>query len=142
MDTVQDILANGGDKVLYWISATLLGLISWLVKNKIKNDSVKTFLGRVFEEVRDTVLAVEQTYVSALRDANADGKLTKEERAEAKRLALATIRSNLGVKGIKKLAKLVGVDVDKWLDTRMEATLADMKSSGTVATSADKTDPP
>jgi hypothetical protein len=89
---------------------------------------VLTAVGRALAEVGDAVLAVSQTYVDALKAANADGKLTDQEKAEAKAKALALIKQNLGPVGLRKLAKIIGVDVDGWLGTKLEAAVATLQT--------------
>lgn len=125
MDTLQSFLENGGAKVLLWLASALLSYLTLLVRAKIKNDNARTFLLRVFDEVDDAVRSVTQTHAAGWR--TPEGKLDTEAQTKAKNLAMSTVRSNLGPKNLAKLKKTVGVDVDKWLSTRIEATVHDHK---------------
>lgn len=128
MDWMATILVNGGDVAVTWLLVFLFGSLSALVLKTISNTTVQAILVRATEEVKDAVLEVEQTYVKALKAANADGKLTDEEKKAAMDKAIAIAKSNIGMKGLKRLARVVGIDaVTSWLETKAEATVATIK---------------
>ncbi len=93
---------------------------------------VREGLERLWLEAKKTVLSIEQSYVQALkRGKEDDGKLDAEERAEAKRLAIAELKSNLGKKGLMKLVRVLGIDdIDGWLGSTIEAVIGEEKSLG------------
>lgn len=126
MDTaLKEFLENGGAKLAAWLASALLGYLALLVRARIKNDNVRGFMLRVFDEIEDAVRSVEQTTASSARDEN--GKLAADDQVKAKNLALSTVRSNLGPQNLKRLQKVTGVEVNKWLDTRIEATVHDKR---------------
>jgi hypothetical protein len=59
-------------------------------------------------KIRNAVLQVEQTYVSQLRAARADGKLTGQEALEALTKAIGISARDLGEQGKAKLISLTG----------------------------------
>jgi len=118
-----------GDKVLSWVLALLGTLLSTYVIRKYLSGSVRDILSRALAEVVDAVMEVKQTYADGLKAGAEDGKLTREEAAEAKARALAVVKSNVGAKGLARLARVIGVDVDRWLGTKVESTLANIKGA-------------
>ncbi len=91
-------------------------------------------IGRAISEVGDAIREVYQTYVGALKDGRADGKLTDAERATAKRMAIAIAKSNIGKKGLGRLMRVLGIDaLDDWLGSKVEAAIADAKVVGKAA---------
>lgn len=122
-----------GDKFLFWALVFVGGLVSTLILKQIKAGTVRDIVSRALTEVGDAVLAVTQTYVEALKKASADGTLTDAEKAEAKRLAIETVKKNLGPEGLAKLAKIIGVDIDGWLGTKIEAAVGASKGLSSKA---------
>jgi hypothetical protein len=116
-----------GDKVLSWVLALLGTLLSTYVIKKYLSGSVRDLLLRAWAEVIDAVIEVKQTYTDSLKTAAADGRLTTAESEEAKHRAVQIAKSNLGAKGLARLARVIGVDVDRWLSTKVESTLAKIK---------------
>lgn len=117
-----------GDAVLMWILVAVGGLVSALILKTMKAGTVRDIVGRALSEVGTAVMAVAQGYVDALKAASADGVLTDQEKAEAKAKALALAKANIGTEGLKKLAKILGVDVDGWLGTKIEAAVKTLQS--------------
>ncbi len=133
------VLAHG-DKFLMWALVFIGGLVSMVILKQLKSGTVRDIVSRALTEVGDAVLAVTQTYVDEIKLASADGKLTDEEKAHAKAKAVALIKSNIGLEGIKKLARIIGVDVDGWLGTKVEAAVAVLKAkTGTLLATATTT---
>jgi hypothetical protein len=123
-DFLYNVLMSG-DSVIVWVATLVVGLIGKYVLAKIGNETVKKYVGRALDEVYDATGEIHQTYVKALKEANADGKLTAEEKAEAKRMALDVAKANIGSKGLARLGRILGIDsVDDWLDTKVEASVA------------------
>ena len=131
---MKDVLLElflAGQPVIVWVAVALLAFLTRLVVGKIKNETAGAIVGRALDEIGDAVASVYQTYVSALKDASADGKLTDEEKAEAKRLAIAEAVSNLGAKGLARLARVLGISsLEKWFSTKTEASLVRLKAAG------------
>lgn len=114
--------------ILSGVGLVLMRYVFVLIGSKI----VREGLQRLWLEAKKTVLSIEQTYVRALKDGKEDdGKLDAEERAEAKRLAIAELKSNLGKKGLLKLVRILGIDdIDGWLGSTIEAVIGEEKSLG------------
>jgi len=115
-------------------AATLIGAA--LGALHVRSGWITATLGRLGVEVRAVVLEVSQTYTDEVKAAAADGLLTPEERARAKAMALAKLKSNLGKKGLDRIERILGIDsIDDWLSTHIEAAVSDAR---TVAKPADK----
>lgn len=120
----MDMIISYGDKLVVWLAALLLAAVTaWVLKN-IKNKTAQGIVSRAIDEVGDAVAAVYQRFVSALK---AEGKFNKEAAGRAFDQAMAEAKSNIGTKGLKALARVVGVDVDSWLGTKLEASVAASK---------------
>ena len=127
----HQIVANG-DTVLAWLGALLVGLLSKYVIGKIKSGAVHDIMQRALIEVDTAVSYVWQTYAKSLKAANEDGKLTAAEKETAKDLALAAAKSYIGTKGIKSLARILGLDsVDSWLGGKIESSVVRLKAADT-----------
>lgn len=120
-----------GNGAIIWLGSLLVIAIGKYVIDKIDNQKVRKYVGRAFVEVKSAVAEVYQTYVGALKEADADGKLTDEEKAEAKSRAVAMAKSNIGKKGLKRLTNVLGVDAfDDWLGNKVEAAVDHAKKVG------------
>jgi hypothetical protein len=129
-DMLYQILIHG-NAVIAWVGVALVALLARYVVAKIGNDLLRGCVGRALDEVRDAVAEVWQTYVSALKEANVDGKLTAEEKALARQKALAIVQGNLGTKGIARLGRILGIDsVNDWLATKIESAVDVSKKQG------------
>lgn len=132
METLLQILTSA-DSVIMWVGAALLGLLGKYVIAKIGNENIRNYVGRAVLEVSDAVKETYQTYVSALKAANADGKLSEEEQDAAFKMALDIAKSNLGAKGLERLGRILGFGtdaeaLDSWLGTKVESAVASLKS--------------
>ena len=114
--------------------ALALGALASIVALGIKHmlGARHGFLGdivyRAGDEVMSAVKEVHQVFIDELKKARADGKLTSEEKQQARDMAIAIAKSNLGAKGLKRLAKALGLgDVNSWLGNRVEESVADLK---------------
>src|SRR5574337_134964 len=82
------------DKLLMAFGSAALAALTWglsLLANwiaaKVKNEKGASIVSRVDDLAIRVVRDVEATYVAALEEANKDGVITEEEKAEAKRRA-------------------------------------------------------
>lgn len=90
------------------------------------NTWLRMFTDRMAIEAKNAVLEVQQTYIDELAKGRADGILTKEEAATARSAAILTLKSNLGVKGLRRIAHAFGLDdpaIDRLLGTHVEAAV-------------------
>ena len=127
MDTILGLFGDYGPKVLAWVLVALGGLIGTHLLSTMKNQKIAGILGRAYDAVRTAVLEVAQTYADEIKKGSADGKLTPEERVMAKRAAIDKAKSYLGSKGVKQLAKVIGLDVDNWFGGAVERTVKETK---------------
>lgn len=119
----------------------LLGLLaSWgaveltkLIKAKTKNEALAGALTRLNDVVFGVVKELNQTIVAGLKDANADGKVTKEEADQIKANALAKVKSYIGPKGIDEILFVLGLKdesaLDAFISSKVEAAVGDVKAS-------------
>ena len=129
-----------GHGVIVWLASLLVIAIGKYVIDKIDNEKVRKYVGRAFVEVKSAVAEVYQTYVSVLKEGKEDdGKLDDEEKAEAKKRAIAIAKSNIGKKGLKRLTNVLGVDAfDDWLGNKVEAAVDLSKKEGRAAANGGK----
>lgn len=123
-----------GDKILFWVMTAVGGLLARAITHYVGSSKAAGIVSRALTEIGDAVLATTQTYVSALKAAAADGKLTDTEKAEAKALAINTAKKLIGPEGLARLAKIVGADLDGWIGTKIEATLGALQPKVTTTT--------
>lgn len=136
-----DFIATNGEKVVPWFLGLVgLALTRW-VWGHVAHAWTRQTLQRAYDEVVDAVLEVWQTYTSELKRARTDGLLTDAEKREARRRAVELAKQNIGVKGLKRLANVLGVSrffgestekLDKWIESKTEAAVAGLKSSGVL----------
>lgn len=93
---------------------------------------MRGMLLRFASEVKDAVADVSRVYVDEVRKASADGVLTLEEKANAKKMAIAAVKLNFGIQGLKRLVRILGVtDVDGWLGGHVDVEVAVQKATKT-----------
>lgn len=126
---MYDLIATYGIDALTWVLLALSALLLRWVFPLVQNAWANGVLNRAWTEVKAAVLEVGQTYVDALKEGKADGKLTEDEKSLAKSKAIAVAKSNIGKKGLKALARIVGVDVEKWLGSKVESAVAVAKAA-------------
>jgi ABC-type taurine transport system substrate-binding protein len=134
MDDVT-LLEAAGSAAVSILGLALAWLSTWAAK-KVRLQYSAGVLGRLSATAETAVQSVWQTYVEALKTANADGKLEAEEKARAKKLALDELKSYLGAKGLGEIVKVLGVgsgEVDKVLSSALEAAIAREKKGGLAA---------
>ena len=122
---MYELIATYGDTATNWLLVAISAILARYIYVLIESTVTRRYVSALWDEVRAAVLEVEQTYVAALRRGREDGLLTDDEKAEARKLAIETAKSNFGLKGLKRLAKIF--DVDKWIGTKLEATVAAVK---------------
>jgi len=135
------------------LAFTLLGtILTRYVWVKVQHDWSRGVIQRGYAELVDAVLEVWQAYVSGIKEGAADGKLTEEEAQTAKQQAIAIAKSNLGEKGLRRLARALGFSdlggaithtelVDRWLESKSETAVASLKAAGMMRTAGSTADP-
>lgn len=127
MTTFQTIVMYGHQAFL-WMGALLAGAIARWITNHQKAGIARDIELRALREVGGAVTEVEQVYVAGIT--NGGQKLTPEQAAKAKADAIATVKANLGEKGLKRLAAILGLeDVTNWIAGKIESAVGSMPSS-------------
>jgi hypothetical protein len=97
---------------------------------KVKNETARASLIAAIAEAErvavDAVQATNQVLVDGLREASEDGKLTKEEAAEAMRMAVEYLQSHLTPGALQILQAAYG-PIEEWIESYLEAKLAQQK---------------
>jgi hypothetical protein len=135
MENVADI----GLQLLTLLSPVILAGLGWVssklakwIGEKTKNEMVAGMLIRLNETVFTAVKEVQQVYVAAIKEAKKDGKLTDEEKAHAKQVALDKIKEYWGKKGLAQAAKVIGLDesgIVKMIEGKIESAVHDVKAT-------------
>ena len=121
------------ETVVQIFAALLLMLISllgtWLTAKLAKRTELANIAAATDEATRvaqQTVLELQQTVVDNLKEANADGKLTKEEVAELKELLLDGAMDKLSDTA-KNMLTAAGVDISAVIRGAGEAFIRQMR---------------
>lgn len=135
---MEDLIATWGLRILVWLVAGLTAAMTWLVWSRMAAGSLRDLLQRAWLEVVDAAREVFQTYVETLKAAKdplspGGTSLTAEEKAEAKRRAVAIFKANFGKKGLARLAKVFGVDIERWIGSKVESAVNVLKVEGSAA---------
>ena len=114
--------------VLTWAGAKV---VTWIQAN-VNNSYLRNTLVRVDDAVVTAVKELQQTIVDEIKAANADGNIDDTESERIKSMALANVKSYLGTKGLLMVGKvlgLVGDTLDRYLGSRIEATVHDLRTT-------------
>ena len=124
IETIVSVLAN--------LAITLIGVAgAWLMAQIGKSQYLNTINAAVDElttAAETTVLELQQTTVDALKEASADGKLTKEEIAKLGRLLLEGTLQKMSEASMGVL-KAANVDINAIVKGAGEAMIARIKSA-------------
>lgn len=130
-DIVNELLPIVWPVLLLAVGRYLLPKIKEWLDTKIdgeKHGYAEKVAIRATDAVYTAVSEVGQTYVDAIKAGKADGKLTDEEKSEAKKRAEKRARELIGPKGIKVLADVLGAGgVGTFIASKVEAAVADSK---------------
>ena len=116
------------------VTIAIAMLAEWLRRKagQVQQDVVReSFLAAIFELERvanDAILATNQILVEKLKEAAADGKLTKEEAEAAMRMAVEYLQTHLTPGALQILQAAYG-PIEQWLEEYLEAQLAKAKGS-------------
>lgn len=116
------------------VTIAIAMLAEWLRRKagQVQQDVVReSFLAAIFELERvanDAILATNQILVEKLKEAAADGKLTKEEAEAAMRMAVEYLQTHLTPGALQVLQAAYG-PIEQWLEEYLEAQLAKAKGS-------------
>ncbi len=124
MDTLFQVLS---DNLPLVVSGVVVPFVSWFIKKKVDHEKTEHLLLTLNEAVGTAVASTAQVYVGELKKARADGKLTGEEKKNARREAIREAKRLLGEKLCKELRKRCGSE-DAALETYVEAEVAERKN--------------
>jgi hypothetical protein len=127
MDTLFQILS---DNLPLVVSGVVVPLLSWFIKKKVDHEKTEHLLLTLNDAVGTAVASTAQVYVGELKKARTDGKLTDEEKKNARRAAIREAKRLLGEKLCKELRKRCGSE-DAALETYVEAEVAERKNVST-----------
>ena len=122
IETIVSVLAN--------LAVTLIGVAgAWLLAQISKNqqlNTINTAVGELTNAAEQTVWELQQTVVSDLKEASADGKLTQEEITELGKLLLKGTLEKMSDSAINVL-KAANVDINAIVKGAGEALIAKIK---------------
>lgn len=104
------------------LAVTLIYYIGKMIKkgqDKIDNDLVDKYLGRLDETITNVVLATTQTYVESLKNKN---MFTEEAQKEAFQRTYNAVMKTLNDEAKKYIASAVG-DIETYITNKIEATV-------------------
>jgi pyruvate/2-oxoglutarate dehydrogenase complex dihydrolipoamide acyltransferase (E2) component len=127
-DRLGDLLLGAGFDMLAYLIMALLGLIStafgflakWIAA-KTGSERLGSIAERLGVALERAVKATWQTYAEELKKGKSDGKLTDDEKAEARKRAIVFAKDFLGPKGIREFLWAMGID-----ESKLDGTLGDM----------------
>ena len=114
---------------LIFLILAIGALASWLA-SKTKKDTLSMILTLINEVCYSAVIQVGETFVKDIKQSSKDGKLTLEEAKEAFKKAKDIIIGTITPK-IVKLAELVGIELDKLIDSTIERFVSELKDKWT-----------
>ncbi len=127
---MEPILNLASEYLPLIVSGVVVPLVSWFIKKKVDHEKTEHLLLTLNEAVGTAVASTAQVYVSELKKARTDGKLTDEEKKNARRAAIREAKRLLGEKLCKELRKRCGSE-DAVLETYVEAEVAERKNVST-----------
>lgn len=110
-----------------------LGLLTALIKGKIGNETAQKYLGGAVTIIDNAVKATYQTYVQALKE---EDKFDKDAQLAALEKAKYAVLSQMSGDMKTYIASAFG-DLDKWLETKIESRLYELKNGGTGSAAAE-----
>lgn len=111
------------------VVAATLSAVGWLTRNYVKNKRAGQAIKIVAQAASAGVAAAWVTYTQEIKASRADGKLTDEEKAEARKKAFSAALESLGENG-KKLVQSVFKDgLNAALENAIEADYATFRQN-------------
>ena len=111
------------------LQAVLLGLvaiaIAWL-KSKVKSERLLNALTELEQAAEITVGELQQTVVFGLKEAAADGKLSKEEIAELGQMSLSLVKARMSG-AAQNLITAAGMDLNDLIRAQVEKQVLALK---------------
>ncbi len=131
-DVVYDLLPIVWPVLLLVIGGYLVPKVKELLEEKIageKHNYAEAVAIRATDAVYTAAAEIGQTYVDAIKEGKADGKLDDAEKAEAKKRATTRAKLLIGPEGLKVLAEVLGWPggVESFISSKLEAAVKDSK---------------
>jgi uncharacterized membrane protein YebE (DUF533 family) len=112
--------------VLAGLTAVAIARFNKWVRTKTDSEELLTTMDSVYQIVDVTVADANATVVAGLKEAAADGKITKEEANEIKDSVFSQIKNNITPKSAKVLSRVIG-DLDSYLMSLIEKLVSEAK---------------
>lgn len=122
----QILLSEEFVNIIGSLLVIILGFVVKYLKENVKNSTVTKTVDIFERVVNNSVAFVQQTIVDDLKEANADGKLTDEEKEYVKKRAIAAINAQLSTESKEVLAQVFG-DIDDIIDKWIESSVTKLK---------------
>ena len=124
---MEPILNLASEYLPLIVSGVIVPLVAWFIKKRVDNEKTEHLLLTLNEAVGTAVASTAQVYVSELKKGRADGKLTDDEKKNARRAAIREAKRLLGEKLCGELRKRTG-NADTAIETYVEAEVAERKN--------------
>jgi hypothetical protein len=114
--------------VIAGLTAVALARFNKWIRTKTDSEEVLTTMDSVYQIVDVTVADANATIVAGLKEAAADGKITKEEAEEIRDSVFSQVKNNITPKSSKILSKVIG-DLDTYLMSLIEKLVQEAKQN-------------
>ena len=126
-------LINALVPVVTLVLTLLGGYLTKVVASKLKTEQQRSIALKFSELASDVVLELQQTTVDGLKAAAKDGKITAEEAADLKHLAVERLKLMLGPKGKASALKAFGFEnegqFEAFIGTKIEAEVRKVRAT-------------
>lgn len=154
--SLWDVFVERGGQALKAALAVLATVFAWLFARAGLSARWRNAIDELGAHAKDVVLEVFQIYVEEIKAGRVDGKLTEEEKARAKAMALERLRQRLSWSKLLQIGGGVltrifaghewAKKVEGWLGGAVETAIAEAKREGKaakiVSSGKDATTPP
>lgn len=123
---MQEMIKAVGPVILVIVPAMVtwgLAELSRWIRSKTKNENVNYAMDQVSSTITTIVAELQQT----VREAMADGKITKEEAEKIKAIAMQKVTAQVPL-ATQKLAKLAVNSLDDYISSRIEQEVLYLKN--------------
>lgn len=130
LDPLLSLLATAV-VILIGVAVNYLLNLSGLVKHQRVRDVLESAIKEAGRVAVDAVYMTKQTFTDAIKQASEDGKLTKEEAAQAMHSAVEYFKRHMSQESLAILVATYG-PLEEWLEEYLEAVYGQVKE-GTTA---------
>lgn len=126
LETLLAMFTNAFLPVIGTLFSGIATYVATLLVSKVKNSNISDALGRVSMTAETVVKSIEQTTVSALKAAAADGKLTKEDAKSVKDAAVKKLKDQLP-SSVLEVANAGVTSLETFISDKIEKAVNDLK---------------